>query len=142
MKLNHPFLTITFLLVFLLNFNQLKAQNNLDGKTFIGLTSESCKSKIDGGCWIVTHTVFAFTSDSVSISYNVKGNCSPASTMYDKENAWLKTYSWKEKEGFILIDQYKAHDNLQVLSEHLIDYDLRYDNPKSVKFDIEEENDN
>ena len=81
----------------------INGQESLEGQRYLAITSESCKSKTDGGCWIVGYRVLEFEKDSVSVYNKVSGHCQPKSDMYDQDFIDFKKFKWYKKEGEIHI---------------------------------------
>lgn len=91
--------------LFAIVINQMaNAQNAWEDHTYSYKTSETCKMKTDGGCWIVGYRVLEFEEDSVMIYDKVRGNCHPIDNMYDKDFLNLKTYPWNQINDQIKID--------------------------------------
>ena len=85
-----------FTLLMIAIHSESYGQIKLEGNTYSYITSETCKMKTDGGCWIVGYQVIEFEDDSVMIYDRVRGNCSPIDSMYDKDYLNLKTYYWRQ----------------------------------------------
>ena len=95
--------SIVITIILMINSFYIIGQESLEGQRYLAITSESCKSKGDGGCWIVGYRVLEFEKDSVSVYNKVSGHCYPESDMYDKDFINLKKFKWYKKEGQIHI---------------------------------------
>lgn len=100
-----------FTLLMITIHSESYGQIKLEGSTYSYITSETCKMKTDGGCWIVGYQVLEFEDDSVMIYDRVRGNCSPIDSMYDKDYLNLKTYYWRQIDDKIEI---VGFDNLEL----------------------------
>jgi hypothetical protein len=103
-----------------INFFNVIAQEIPENHTYSIITSETCKMKTDGGCWIVVYLVLSFENDSVLVYNRTKGNCHPTSTIYDNEFVNAKTYSWYEINGVIHINGFDNFGTFIILEDKLI----------------------
>lgn len=86
--------SISVIIILMINSFYVNGQESL---RYLAITSESCKSKTDGGCWIVGCRVLEFEKDSVSVYNKVSGHCLPKSDMYDQNFINLKKFKWYKK---------------------------------------------
>ena len=103
-----------------INFFSVIAQDSPENNTYSIITSETCKMKTDGGCWMVIYLVLGFEKDSVLIYNRIKGNCQPTSTMYDNEFVNAKTYSWYQINGMTHIAGFNNFGTFIILEYKLI----------------------
>jgi len=111
-------LVVSLLLCFATFYSN--AQTGLFGRSYSMIISETCKERTNGGCWIVESRILKFEEDSLLVYNQIRGNCSPADSTYDKDFANLERYAWIETAESVIIRDCSEYGTLFISGDKLI----------------------
>ncbi len=116
----------------------LIGQFNPTGKHFKGIIHESCKERINGGCWIVDYCVLSFQQDSVLVHYDIVAYCTPEDTSLNRYDINPKRFEWRQSNDTIHIQGFDTYGLYLIRGADLVGSVLKNKMPHQLPFSLVE----